>query len=68
MKRIICKSGIKGWQCNLQLIYSNYEEFCAYNKIYKIAQRLGFSSARTAWKKNPVIEGSTNPEDLSISA
>ena len=68
MKRVTCRSGINGWQARLHSIYSNYKEFCAFNSAYGIATRLGFSSAVIAWKANPVIQGSVNPEDLELSA
>jgi hypothetical protein len=64
MKQVICRSGIKGWQSKLQSIYKDYEEFAAYNCHYNISRRLGYGSAISAWKSNPVIQGSVNPSDL----
>ena len=66
MKTVICKSGIKGWQGRLCSNYKNFDEFKCYSENYGIAQRLGFSSPKIAWKKNPVICGSVNPSDLSV--
>lgn len=59
---------MSGWKARLHSIYSNYREFCAYDSMYGIASRLGFSSRKIAWRENPIIEGSVYPEDFSISA
>lgn len=64
IKTTKCDSGIKGWQANLQKVYSNYSEFVEYSQMYGIAKRLGFASDKQAWKVNPRIMGSVNPEDL----
>ncbi len=64
MKQVICKSGSKGWQTNLQNNYSSFEEFESYSDMYALAERLGYKSAKTAWNKNPLIQGSTNPSDF----
>jgi hypothetical protein len=66
MKRVVCKSGMSGWQAKLHSIYANYREFCAYDSMYGIAARLGFSDRESAWATNPVIQGSVCPKDLSI--
>jgi hypothetical protein len=54
------------WTNNLQSIYDNFEEFESYDSVYNLAARLGFKSARTAWKANPKVQGSTNPADLKV--
>lgn len=64
MKQVICKSGLKGWQCRLRSSYKKFEVFEEYDRIYKIAERLGFVSARVAWELNPIIQGSADPSDL----
>lgn len=64
MKRVICKSGIEGWQCRLRKNYKTFEEFESYDRNYSIAKRLGFVSARVAWELNPTIQGSVNIDDL----
>jgi uncharacterized protein (DUF2147 family) len=51
------------WTGRLQNQYDSLEEFEAYNEIYGLAARLGFDSAAQAWEANPVIGGSTNPDD-----
>ena len=62
-----CRSGLLGWQGRLHENYNNtFEEFQAYDETYGIAQRLGFANAESAWKANPMIQGSTNPHDLRV--
>lgn len=63
MKTIKTKSGITGYRCRLQENYSSFREFENYSEIYGLHIRLGYKSAKTAWAKNPTIEGSTNPSD-----
>lgn len=62
-RRVVCRSGLKGWRCRLRKNYSSFEEFEAYNRSYNLAGRLGYKSAVTAWRYNPVVEGSTDPGD-----
>lgn len=66
MKRIeiTAKSGITGWRCSLQENYLSSEEFEGYCETHGIHKRLGYKNPKTAWKKNPIIEGSTNPSDF----
>ena len=67
MKRVICASGIEGWQCRLRENYEGcFDAFRAYDEIYGIAGRLGFETAPAAWEANPVIPGSVIPEDLRV--
>jgi hypothetical protein len=66
MKRVICKSGIEGWQARLQKIYVDFAEFEGYDEIYNLAKRLGFPYAQEAWEANPIVRGSVNPNDLEI--
>lgn len=63
-KRVICKSGLTGWQCKLRYNYASFEEFEAYSETYGIHTRLGYKTPKTAWTKNPTIQGSVNPSDL----
>lgn len=67
MKRIITKSGISGWQDRLQNIYSDFEEFECYSRVYNLANRLGYKSIKRCWNHNPLIEGSINPLDFRRS-
>jgi len=69
MKQITTKSGIKGYQCHLQDNYSSFAEFGGYDDVCNLAARLGFKTAKEAWKVNPVIQFSANPEDFcTVSA
>lgn len=63
-KRVKCASGLTGWQCKLRKNYTDYLDFLVHSRVYGIAERLGFSSAREAWRANPVIQGSVEPSDL----
>ncbi len=65
-KRVICKSGLVGWQCRLKENYSNYLEFESYCEIYNLHIKLGFELPIKAWKANPIIQGSTNPDDFCM--
>jgi uncharacterized protein (DUF2147 family) len=67
MKSTVCKSGIIGWKSRLQENYSSFSEFNSFDNIYGIAHRLGYKTAKGAWRADPIIEGSTNPEDLRKS-
>lgn len=62
----ICKSGLTGWKCRLKDNYTDRADFDAWNEIYSLAERLGYDSGAELWEENPMIEGSTNPEDLRV--
>ena len=64
MKTVICKSGIQGWQSKLQKVYRSLGELEHYDKTFNIVKRLGYKSAKTAWKANPTIQGSVLPSDF----
>jgi len=67
MKRVNTSKGTgKLWQDRLHKIYDNFAEFEAYNDIYGIAKRLGYSNTKSAWRDNPMVQGSINPNDLSV--
>lgn len=61
--RVRTKSGLMGWQGQLQDQYDSFEEFDSASEIYGLALRLGFDSADDAWNKNPLVQGSVNPDD-----
>ena len=63
IKSVKVKSGIIGWQAKLQDVYETYEEFEHYSGLFDLTKRLGYKSAKTAWQKNPTIQGSVNPSD-----
>lgn len=64
LKRVTCRSGLNGCQRRLHEDYADLEEFRNYSRMYGIAKRLGFRSAISAWRANPLIEGSVEPSDL----
>ena len=64
MKKVICKSGVTGWQAKLHKIYSSLDEFTRYCELYSIHTRIGFHSINNAWMRNPTIQGSVIPSDL----
>lgn len=57
---------MKTWKARLRKVYSSLEDLKAYDRVYGIAYRLGFTSAEDAWKVNPVIGGSVHPEDCKV--
>jgi hypothetical protein len=63
MTKIICISGLTGWQDHIQNVYDNFEEFEGYCKIYNIHERLGYDGIKECWNDNPIAEGSVNPSD-----
>lgn len=62
-EKMRCKSGLKGWQGRLRNQYASKEEFIAYCSIYSNHLRLGYKSPDSAWKANPIIQGSVVPSD-----
>lgn len=66
MRRVVCKSGLKGTRCRLRENYASMREWQQYSAMYGLADRLGFASAEAAWTANPMIEGSVNPSDFRI--
>ena len=59
-----CKSGIWGWRGRLRSNYDSFEDFKYWCDIRAIHTRLGYKTPETAWRYNPLIEGSVIPEDL----
>lgn len=57
---------MKKWNDRLRNVYTSYREFLSYCEIYDIHSRLGYETPKEAWKENPVIEGSTDPNDLKV--
>lgn len=62
--RVRCQSGLSGWRTRLRNNYQSLEDFTGYDGHYALATRLGYASAASAWRANPVIEGSVNPSDF----
>ena len=62
--RVKCKSGITGWRNRLRKNYADYGEFEYYSNLRGLHTRLGYKSPKTAWRYNPMVEGSVNPSDF----
>jgi hypothetical protein len=67
-RRARCASGLMGERSRLQSRYENAETFHTYSRMYKLAERLGFTSEWAAWQANPVVESSVNPGDFRVVA
>jgi hypothetical protein len=65
MKKVKTKSGIFGWRDRVQNVYGSLEELEWHDDLYGICKRLGVPLS-ALWELNPIIEGSTNPDDLRI--
>jgi len=63
-KRVKCRSGIEGYRERLRDAYDSFEEWQDYSDTYGLAGRLGYKTAKGAWRSNPIIEGSVIPEDF----
>lgn len=57
---------MKTWAMRLQENYNSFEEFKAFDGIYNLCEKMYIASPEVAWEKNPVIGGSTNPNDFGI--
>lgn len=66
MRKVICKSGLSGWQSKVRKVYSSLDELQAYSEMYGIASRLGYGDAQELWMDNPTIRGSVDPDDLEV--
>lgn len=66
MKRVTCKSGLKGWQAKVREVYSSLDELKEYTATCGIACRLGYDGSYALWMDNPTIRGSVDPDDLEI--
>jgi hypothetical protein len=62
--KVKCKSGIWGWRGHLRGNYDSFGDFKYWCDIRAIHTRLGYKTPETAWRANPLIEGSVNPSDL----
>ena len=52
------------WKMKVRKVYASLDELKAYDNIYHIAARLGYSDCETLWNDNPLIQGSVNPQDF----
>lgn len=54
------------WQDRVQKVYSSLEELEGFDRVYAIVKRLKYRSAKKLWNDNPIISGSTDPNDLKV--
>ena len=66
--QVRCKSGLMGWRTRLQNNYRNFSDWAYLSDMWGLCYRLGFNTARAAWKENPVIEGSVSAGDFRKSS
>jgi hypothetical protein len=52
-----------GWRSRLRNVYMDFEDFKNYCEYYNIHKRLGYKTPESAWRYNPMVEGSVNPRD-----
>ena len=62
--KIRCRSRLLGERYRLRDAYRDLEEFVAYAETYSLHSRLGYKTPQTAWRANPLVEGSVNPDDF----
>ena len=53
------------YQERLRTTYASEAEWLRYSETYGLAERLG-KDAHTLWIENPLLQGSTNPDDFCI--
>jgi hypothetical protein len=58
-----CRSGLTGWQARLREVYHDCQEFTAYAETYGLHLKLGYKTPENAWRANPLVQGSVNPDD-----
>ncbi len=55
------------WQKRLRENYDNdFEQWMAYAETYDLHNRLGYATPEDAWEHNPIIQGSTDPQDFKV--
>lgn len=63
--QVRCRSGIMGWRTRLRNNYpGGFLDFLCFADMWGLPERLGFKNAQSAWRANPVIEGSVNAGDF----
>jgi hypothetical protein len=62
--RVRCKSGLTGWRERLRKNYADFAEFKNWSDMFGLHTRLGYRSPESAWRRNPVVEGSVEPSDF----
>ena len=61
--KIVGPIGQRCWQGRLRDQYGSKEEIFAYCEIYNNQGRLGYASPESAWRANPLIQGSVRIMD-----
>ncbi len=55
------------WQSTLHENYDDdFGQWLEYSDMYGLARKLGFTTAEEAWKANPTVQGSIDPQDFRI--
>ncbi len=62
-KTVKCKSGLMGWQNKLRGEYSSFTAFKVWSEMWGLHSRLGYKTAKSAWRWNPTVQGSVIPTD-----
>ena len=63
IKRVKCRSSLTGWQCRLRDNYKSYEEWEQYADLWSLHLKLGFKTPQTAWRADPIVQGSVDTAD-----
>lgn len=56
----------KTWTKRVKEVYCDLDDLRHYDEIFGVVGRLGFKSAESLWKANPMIGGSVRPEDFGV--
>jgi hypothetical protein len=56
----------KTWKSTVQNSYTSLEELKAYDEMYNVAERCGYSDCESFWNENPMIGGSVNPAGFGL--
>ena len=59
---------MKSWINTLNNNYVNFQNFVEYSNIFNVHERLGYETPLEAWGDNPIIGGSTNPDDFGVAS
>ena len=54
------------WTARVRKTYDSLAELEAYDEVYGIVHRLGYTSAADLWAQNPRIGGSTDPAAFQV--
>ena len=58
------------WKARVQKVYANLAELQSCDENFGIAKRCGFegkNACKRLWEENPMIGGSTDPEDFGLA-